>query len=90
MTKTLEPIALINGTVTLIEAAVAMAVGFGLSWSPEQVALVMAVVVASGNLGKTLWARAAGRHGVEGSAKLLTSQSFGSVGNRRCTACAEF
>jgi hypothetical protein len=54
---TLEPVAVVNATVAIVEAAIALAVGFGLSWTPEQVALVMAVVVALANLVKTLWAR---------------------------------
>jgi hypothetical protein len=54
---TLEPVAVINGTITILEAAIALAVGFGLDWSAEQVGLVMAVVVAVGNLIKTIWAR---------------------------------
>jgi hypothetical protein len=54
---TLEPVAVVNATVAIVEAAIALAVGFGLSWTPEQVALVMAVVVALATLVKTLWAR---------------------------------
>ena len=54
---TLEPLAVMNATITIIEAAIALAVGFGLDWSAEQVGLVMAVVVALGNLIKTIWAR---------------------------------
>jgi len=54
---TLEPVAVINATITIIEAAIALAVGFGLDWTAEQVGLVMAVVVALGNLIKTIWAR---------------------------------
>ena len=54
---TLEPVAVVNATITIIEAAIALAVGFGLDWSAEQVGLVMAVVVALGNLIKTIWAR---------------------------------
>jgi hypothetical protein len=44
-----EPIAVISSVTTVIEAAIALAVGFGLKWTPEQVGLVMAVVVAVGN-----------------------------------------
>ena len=54
---TLEPVAVVNATVAIVEAAIALAVGFGLDWTPEQVALVMAVVVAVAALVKTLWAR---------------------------------
>ena len=54
---TLEPVAVVNATVAIVEAAIALAVGFGLDWTPEQVALVMAVVVALSALVKTLWAR---------------------------------
>jgi hypothetical protein len=54
---TLEPVAVVNATVAIVEAAIALAVGFGLDWTPEQVALVMAVVVAVSALVKTLWAR---------------------------------
>ena len=56
--KTLEPVAVINSAVTIVEAAIALGVGFGLRWTPEQVGLVMAFVLAVGNLIKTLWARA--------------------------------
>ncbi len=54
---TLEPVAVVNAAVAIVEAAIALAVGFGLDWTPEQVALVMAVVVALAALVKTLWAR---------------------------------
>ena len=54
---TLEPVAVVNATVAIVEAAIALAVGFGLDWTAEQVALVMAVVVAVAALVKTLWAR---------------------------------
>ena len=54
---TLEPVAVVNATVAIVEAAIALAVGFGLDWTAEQVALVMAVVVAVSALVKTLWAR---------------------------------
>jgi hypothetical protein len=54
---TLEPVAVVNATVAIVEAAIALAVGFGLDWTAEQVGLVMAVVVALGTLIKTLWAR---------------------------------
>jgi hypothetical protein len=55
--KTLEPVAVINSVVSLVEAAVAVGVGFGLDLKPEQVGLLMAFVVAVGNLAKTMWAR---------------------------------
>ena len=54
---TLEPVAVVNAAVAIVEAAIALAVGFGLDWTAEQVALVMAVVVAVAALVKTLWAR---------------------------------
>jgi len=54
---TLEPVAVVNAAVAIVEAAIALAVGFGLNWTAEQVALVMAVVVAVAALVKTLWAR---------------------------------
>jgi hypothetical protein len=54
---TLEPVAVVNATITIIEAAIALAVGFGLDLTAEHVGLVMAVVVALGNLIKTIWAR---------------------------------
>lgn len=54
---TLEPIAVVNATIAIVEAAIALALGFGLEWTPQQVALVMGVVVALANLLKTLWAR---------------------------------
>ena len=53
----LEPVAVVNSIVTLAEALVAPAVGFGLTWSGEQVGLVMAVVVGLGTVVQTLWAR---------------------------------
>lgn len=52
-----EPVAVINCLITLIEAVLALAVGFGLNWTPEQVGLVMAVVVAFSSLITTLWTR---------------------------------
>lgn len=55
--KNLEPVAVINGLITIVEAAIALGVGFGLKWTPQQVGLVMALVVAVANLAKTLWAR---------------------------------
>jgi hypothetical protein len=54
---TLEPVAIINGLTTIVEASIALAVGFGLDWDAKQVGLVMAVVVAVGNMVKTLWVR---------------------------------
>jgi len=53
----LEPVAVINGTIAIVEAAIALAVSFGLNWNGEQVGLVMAAVIAIGNLLKTIWAR---------------------------------
>jgi hypothetical protein len=55
-----EPIAVVNSTVTLVEAAISLAVGFhmaGLNLDAKELALVMAVVVAIGNMVKTLWSR---------------------------------
>lgn len=52
-----EPIAIINGLTALAEAAIAILVGFGLDWTAEQVALVMALVVAVANIAKTLYGR---------------------------------
>jgi hypothetical protein len=54
---TLEPVAVINASVAIIEAAIAIAVGFGLNMTAEQVGLLMAGVLAVGNLIKTIWAR---------------------------------
>ena len=54
---TLEPVAVINGAISIVEAAIALAVGFGLGWTAEQVGLVMALVVALGNVVKTFWSR---------------------------------
>lgn len=58
---TQEPVAVVNGTVALVEATLSLAVGFhfaGLNMDSKEIALVMAVIVAVGNLVKTLWARA--------------------------------
>lgn len=52
-----EPVAVINAVITVIEASVALAVGFGLDWTAEQVALVMAVVIAISNVTKTTLVR---------------------------------
>lgn len=52
-----EPIVIINAVVALIEAIIALAVGFGLNLTKEQVGLFMAVVVAIGNLVQTILAR---------------------------------
>ncbi|HEY2377937.1 MAG TPA: hypothetical protein VGH98_18330 [Gemmatimonadaceae bacterium] len=57
---TQEPVAVVNSSVALVEAAVSCAVGFhfaGLNLDSKELALVMAVVVALGNLLKILWAR---------------------------------
>jgi hypothetical protein len=58
---TREPVADVNASVAIIEAAIAIAVGFGLDWTAEQVGLLMVGVVAVGNLIKTIWARSAVR-----------------------------
>lgn len=52
-----EPIAIINGITAAVEAAIALLIGFGLNWSAEQVALVMALVVAVANVAKTWYGR---------------------------------
>jgi len=52
-----EPVAIVNSLTTIVETSIALAVGFGLDWDPKQVGLVMAVVVAVGNLVKTIWVR---------------------------------
>jgi hypothetical protein len=52
-----EPVVIINALVALVEAIIALAVGFGLNLTKEQVGLVMAVVVAIGNLVQTILAR---------------------------------
>lgn len=52
-----EPVAFINGVVAVVEALILLAVAFGLELSGEQVALVMAVVIAISNLFKTVFAR---------------------------------
>ena len=52
-----EPVAIINAIISLIEAGIAVAVGFGLDWTGEQVALVMAAVIALGNVIKTILVR---------------------------------
>jgi len=57
MPRTLEPVAVINSGVALVEAAIALAVGFGLNWTKDQVGLVMALVIAVANVIQTLWAR---------------------------------
>lgn len=53
----LEPVAVVNGLIAIIEASLGLAVGFGLGLDGEKVALVMAVAVAVGNLAKTIWTR---------------------------------
>ena len=52
-----EPVILITAVVTVIEAGIAAAVGFGLDWTAEQVGLAMAVVVAVGGLAQVLLTR---------------------------------
>jgi hypothetical protein len=52
-----EPVAVVNASIGIIEATMSLAVGFGLSLDTKQVALLMALVVAIGNLIQTLWAR---------------------------------
>lgn len=53
-----EPVAIITACIATIEAAIAAAVGFGLDWTPEQVGLVMAVVIPVGGLVQTVLTRA--------------------------------
>jgi len=43
----LEPVAVVNAAITIVEATTAIAVGLGLDWSAEQVGLVMAIRVAT-------------------------------------------
>ena len=52
-----EPVAIINGSTALVEASLALVVGFGANMTPEQVGLVMGVVVAIANTVKTFVAR---------------------------------
>jgi hypothetical protein len=52
-----EPVAIVNGLIAIVEASIAVGVGFGLDWDAKQVALVMAAVVTVGNLAKTLLVR---------------------------------
>lgn len=53
----LEPVAVINGTVALIEAIIALAISFGLGLTAQQVVLIMTVVITAGNLAQTLLVR---------------------------------
>lgn len=53
----LEPVAFVNAVATVLEAGIALAVGFGLNWSAAQVGLVMALVVAVGNVVTTILVR---------------------------------
>lgn len=53
-----EPIALINSSIVVIEAAITLTVAFNFDLSDEQIAALMALVVAIGNLIKTFWTRA--------------------------------
>ncbi len=48
-----RPIAIVNGITAIVETLVALAVGFGLDLSAEQLALVMAAVIAVANVFKT-------------------------------------
>ncbi len=48
-----RPIAIVNGITALVETLIAVAVGFGLGLSGEEVALVMAAVIAAANVVKT-------------------------------------
>lgn len=52
-----EPVAVVNSLIAVIEAAIALAVAFGLDWTPAQIGLVMAFVIASGNAVKIVWVR---------------------------------
>lgn len=53
-----EPVAVINASVAVIEALIALYVGFyDPNWSKEQVATLMAVVIAIAELIKTIIVR---------------------------------
>lgn len=57
LSGTREPVAIINAIITVVQAIIGAVVLFGVDWTPEQVAGVLAVVVAVGEALKTLWAR---------------------------------
>ena len=52
-----EPVVIIQLTVTLVQAVIGLFILFGLEWTEEQVAGVMAVVVIVGQIVAALWAR---------------------------------
>lgn len=52
-----EPVAVINGLIAVVEAAIALAVAFGLDWTSAQIGLVMAFVITIGNVAKIVWVR---------------------------------
>ena len=52
-----EPVVIINSVIGIVEAGIALAVGFGLDWTPEQVGMFMAFVIAVSNTAKTLAVR---------------------------------
>lgn len=53
-----EPVVIMTAITALIEASILAAVGFGLSWTGEQVSLVMGVVIAAGAVVSAVWTRA--------------------------------
>lgn len=54
----LEPVAVINSGIGLIEALIALAIGFGLDITTEQAALLMTMVITLGNFLQTMLVRA--------------------------------
>ncbi|MCI0560384.1 MAG: hypothetical protein MN733_18010 [Nitrososphaera sp.] len=52
-----EPIAIINAVTALIEATILAVVAFGFDLSTEQVAAIMAVVLAGGTVVQTIMGR---------------------------------
>lgn len=52
-----EPVVIIAAITAAVEAGIGMAVGFGLDWTPQQVASVMAFVIGVGGIASALWAR---------------------------------
>lgn len=52
-----EPVFIINAFIAFVEAVIALAIGFGWDLEDHLVALLMAVIIAVGNIVKTLWSR---------------------------------
>lgn len=52
-----EPVGIIGAAITIVSAIIAVAVGFGLNWTGEQVSLVMSLVSAAGYLVQLLVVR---------------------------------